>query len=948
MALQHLRSSTANKRPVAISLADGQLAINTNAASPGIFFTNSSNVLTKVGPIQVGPNAPNSSPAGSSGNAIGEQWLDTSGSTIVIRIWDGSAWRQQDKFTAVAGTAAAPSFTFDGDTNTGIFSAGADQVAITTGGTQRVLVDAAGDATITGHVNIATSKEYRINGTKVLDATSLGSSVLITSTNITDGTIVNADINASAAIAGTKISPDFGSQTIATTGIVSHALGTAGAPTVTFTGDTNTGIFSPGADQVALSSGGSERLRIGASGQIGLAGANYGTSGQVITSNGSGSAPTWQTSTASQWTTTGSDIYYTTGRVGIGTTSPSDNLHVSGAGSQVIRCGTTDTSGIAVGVLRASYLGGGGGTQAIVDLRAGDGYAFLTTTTNTPVVFGTNTTERARIDTSGRLLVGTSTARSNYYSSVTPGGLQSEVGTLAIFQNSNNTTGAAHYIGKSRGTTANSNTVVQANDQLGAIVFFGADGTNVWPGAQITALVDGTPGANDMPGRLVFSTTADGASSPTERMRITSAGLVGIGTSSPNYLITANSSTTSSTLQLTNSSTGSTASDGFLVQTNGLNAVLSNEEAGDMRFHTSGTQRVTITSAGSVGIGTLSPDKALNVETSSGDAEIVINAQAGGAQSSTLRFRVGGTTQAQLTAISSNLLFSAGASERARIDSSGRLLVGTSSSSANTSLVLTGSSGGAGNPGIIYLQRNEGSPASGSALGQIFFANNAANATALISSERDGGTWTTGSSHPGRLVFSTTANSASSPTERMRITNAGILNLNGQRSGFSAPMSGSGNVRVAAASAGGIAISTFDIQDYTAVQFVREVSGTAQQVGTITCSSSATAYNTSSDYRLKENIVALDDAATRLKQIPVHRFNFIAEPEKTVDGFLAHEVQDVVPEAITGQKDEVDADGNPVYQGIDQSKLVPLLTAALQEAIGEIESLKARLTAAGI
>jgi hypothetical protein len=108
------------------------------------------------------------------------------------------------------------------------------------------------------------------------------------------------------------------------------------------------------------------------------------------------------------------------------------------------------------------------------------------------------------------------------------------------------------------------------------------------------------------------------------------------------------------------------------------------------------------------------------------------------------------------------------------------------------------------------------------------------------------------------------------------------------------------------------------------------------------------AYNTTSDYRLKENVVPLTGAADRLKQIPVHRFNFIADPDKTVDGFIAHEAQAVVPECVTGIKDEVDAEGNPVYQGIDQSKLVPLLTAALQEALAEIESLKARLTAAGI
>ena len=117
------------------------------------------------------------------------------------------------------------------------------------------------------------------------------------------------------------------------------------------------------------------------------------------------------------------------------------------------------------------------------------------------------------------------------------------------------------------------------------------------------------------------------------------------------------------------------------------------------------------------------------------------------------------------------------------------------------------------------------------------------------------------------------------------------------------------------------------------------------QVGTINVSSSATNYTTSSDYRLKENVVSLIGAIDRVNQLQVHRFNFIADPDKTVDGFLAHEVQTIVPEAITGEKDAVDDDGNPIYQGIDQSKLVPLLTAAFQEAIGEIKALKDRVTA---
>jgi hypothetical protein len=112
----------------------------------------------------------------------------------------------------------------------------------------------------------------------------------------------------------------------------------------------------------------------------------------------------------------------------------------------------------------------------------------------------------------------------------------------------------------------------------------------------------------------------------------------------------------------------------------------------------------------------------------------------------------------------------------------------------------------------------------------------------------------------------------------------------------------------------------------------------------------AAAFSVVSDYRLKENLVPLENATARLKQLPVYQFNFKEDSMsyqegRTVDGFIAHEVQEVVPEAATGYKDQVDAEGNPVYQGIDQSKLVPLLTAALQEALAKIEALEARVAA---
>ena len=206
-----------------------------------------------------------------------------------------------------------------------------------------------------------------------------------------NASIVNADVNASAAIAGTKISPDFGSQTVATTGIFSHALGSAGAPTITFTGDANTGIYSPGADTLAFVEGGVEAMRI---------------------------------------------------------------------------------------------------------------------------------------DSSGRLLVGTSTARTS--ANGVSAGLQVEglgaEGALSIIRNG----GLAYLtLGRSGGGSIGSNTAISNNDELGRISWAAADGTDIqsWA-AQISAEIDGTPGSNDTPGRLVFSTTPDGLASPTERMRIKSNGTI--------------------------------------------------------------------------------------------------------------------------------------------------------------------------------------------------------------------------------------------------------------------------------------------------------------------------------------------------------------------------------------------------------------------------------------
>jgi hypothetical protein len=155
--------------------------------------------------------------------------------------------------------------------------------------------------------------------------------------------------------------------------------------------------------------------------------------------------------------------------------------------------------------------------------------SFLTSPT------GNSPTERARIDSSGRLLVGTSTAElvqhyrqgggnSGAFQVVTVG---NGANTPSFINYGANANGPQLSIGKSRGAALGDYTIVNDGDNLGSIFFFGADGTDIrTAGAAITAQVDGTPGADDMPGRLVFSTAADGASNPTERLRITSAGVL--------------------------------------------------------------------------------------------------------------------------------------------------------------------------------------------------------------------------------------------------------------------------------------------------------------------------------------------------------------------------------------------------------------------------------------
>jgi len=381
----------------------------------------------------------------------------------------------------------------------------------------------------------------------------------------------------------------------------------------------------------------------------------------------------------------------------------------------------------------------------------------------------------------------------------------------------------------------------------------------------------------------------------------------------------------------------------------------------DFRVESNGQTHMLFVDAGNdrVGIGLSSPQYQTHIHnsTASGDTALSLTTNTTGSTNTDgFQILVDGTNSGVNFLQRENAVidFSINGSGVMRLDNSGRVLAGTSSSSGNFRAVFEGNAGNAAAGGDILLSRGSATPANGQAIGLIGYSDNSQTISGQIQCARDGGTWSS-SSKPTFMRFSTAADGATSLTERMRITRTGTLcinDTNGQSFGEVLKVVNGG-------SDGNCAFFDFTSSDDRASiickhagssggtnrQHIAFLNSSGGNVGSIKSNGSSTSYNTSSDYRLKENVVNLDGAITRVKQLAPKRFNFLADTETTVDGFLAHEAQAVVPEAVTGTHNEVDDDDNPVYQGIDQSKLVPLLTAALQEAIAKIETLETKVAA---
>jgi len=448
-----------------------------------------------------------------------------------------------------------------------------------------------------------------------------------------------------------------------------------------------------------------------------------------------------------------------------------------------------------------------------------------------------------------------------------------------------------------------------------------------------------------------------------EYMRILTDGKVGIGTSAPNYLFNAGPTSSVASLAgvgITLFAAGSlTSSIGGVINFRpalGLTAseihnlsIYAYDHSGDtnadglsingydgVSFCTganSRQERMRITAAGLVGIGIAAPIGILNVKGTGGDA---MPATSGSTQSAGLitRLQQGGGIGSVMD-IGGN----GGSGSWIQVTESGNL-------ATNYKLLLNPNGGyvgiGTTAPANILHISNPVNQNDTYGNMQIHYTgtNGVFNSGLTVKNHHGTSQFMQWASYGLRIGSRIVTNSGAgdivftsgNDSEKMRITSVGKL-LIGTTSVYSAPKVGIG---YAGGTDNGIVLFSSTSSSASCISFF--VSNTTH-VGNITTNgSSSTSYNTSSDYRLKENVEYDWDATTRLKQLKPARFNFLADPDNTVDGFMAHEAQEVVPESVTGFKDEVDDEGKPVMQGIDQAKLVPLLVKTILE-------LEARITA---
>ena len=604
-------------------------------------------------------------------------------------------------------------------------------------------------------------------------------------------------------------------------------------------GGTDSGLFSSAADKVNVTTGGVERLEIGSSEVV-----FNDPSNDVdfrVESNGNA---------AMLFVDGGND------RIGIGTSSPTSLLEIKGGAATTTITSSTNTANLDI-------------TNSTQTTRLG--------AANNDFAVTHNGSESFRIDSSGRLLVGTSSSTTLANTSTVQISASDSNAGLSILRTAS--AGGVFQFG-----AGSSGDNVSSGDALGYIKFTGYHTNGYDEYARITAEADGTTGDGDAPGRLVFSTTADGASSPTERMRIDSSGNVGINASSPGRTLDVDgvirSDGTSGRFELGGNS--STPSVGCAIHRPANNT---------MAFVTGTSERARLDSSGRLLVGTSSTRS--NFFNDAGNYTPLLQVET---TDSSNRF--------------ASLIYNTNDSNQAHF------IIAKSRGSTNGSHTVVQDDD---NLGAISFMGADGS--------ELVEA-------ARISCQVDE---TPGANDmPGRLTFHTTQDGASSPDEKMRIFHTGqthhFTTVNGLFVGSSLGAGTTnwlyrGNRNRTSNTAGGVTV------------FYVYTNGNVQNTNN--------SYGAISDVKLKENIVDATSQWDDLKALQVRKYNFIEGETHTQLGVIAQEVETVSPGLVNdvADRDEEGNDLGTVTKTVNYSVLYMKAVKALQEAMERIETLEAKVAA---
>lgn len=442
--------------------------------------------------------------------------------------------------------------------------------------------------------------------------------------------------------------------------------------------------------------------------------------------------------------------------------------------------------------------------------------------------------------------------------------------------------------------------------------------------------------------QLAISTGGSG------RLFVDASGNIGLGTSSFPY---ATGGRTCLDINGTSSSLINLKYGGVVGLTVGSSASANTFESNStlpLVFYTNSSERLRITSAGLVGIGTTSPTEKLHVD---GNILAGANGQI---------MTVSGSVQYG-TRTANSVLFLQNNGEAARIDADKRLLVGTSSSSSPALFTVQGYQGSNTGEGIVYLQKGSTTPADGDAIGVLNFADSNGNRCAQVYAQRDGGTWTSGSSQPGRLVFSTTASGSASPTERIRITSGGFfkasdsgvyINATGQLHELVNSISGNEILATRHTASGnpyGISINFSGAAPNNTTNWFLQCSDTGGNRAFIRSNGGLANYSANnanlSDRNAKKDISLAADTWNCLKEWEIVNYRYKDQPDDADLnlGVIAQQVAESCPEVITVFQEATEDE--PEKLGVKEQQMYWMAIKALQEAQVRIEALEAEVAA---